>query len=58
VENIYGIEYQAQCWTAGVTVEVDQGSPDGTQKRETRFQVYFTLLGLGDVGHRPHPMAF
>jgi LPS-assembly protein len=52
VETVYGAEYQAQCWTLGVTVEDINGSPDGTQKKELRFQVYFNLLGIGSVGHK------
>jgi LPS-assembly protein len=53
VENIYGAEYQAQCWILGLTVEDKNRSPDGTQKKELRFQVYFNLLGVGSVGHKP-----
>ena len=52
VENIYGAEYQAQCWTLGVTVEDKNRSPDGTQKKELKFQVYFNLLGIGSIGHK------
>ncbi|MGD0917177.1 MAG: LPS assembly protein LptD [Thermodesulfobacteriota bacterium] len=52
VENIYGAEYQAQCWTFGVMVDDVNGSLDGTQKRELKFQVYFNLLGIGSVGHK------
>jgi hypothetical protein len=52
VENIYGAEYQAQCWILGLTVEDKNRSPDGTQKKELRFQVYFNLLGVGSVGHK------
>lgn len=54
VENIYGVEYQAQCWTLGLTVEDKNRSPDGTQKKELRFHVYFNLLGIGSVGHKPN----
>ena len=46
VESIYGAEYQAQCWTLGLTVEDKNRSPDGTQKKELKFQVYFNLLEL------------
>jgi LPS-assembly protein len=50
VENIYGAEYQGQCWTLGLTVEDRNRSPDGTQEKELRFQVYFSLLGIGSYG--------
>jgi len=52
VENIYGAEYRAQCWTLGVTVEDKNRSPDGSQKKELKFQVYFNLLGIGSIGHK------
>ena len=52
VENIYGVEYRAQCWTLGVTVEDKNRSPDGSQKKELKFQVYFNLLGIGSIGHK------
>ncbi|RPJ11014.1 MAG: LPS-assembly protein LptD [Deltaproteobacteria bacterium] len=59
VENIYGLEYQAQCWTVGVffedrrvaTIEGKNQSP--VLKRDTSWQVYINLLGLGTLGHRP-----
>ena len=53
VENIYGAEYQGQCWTLGLTVEDRNRSPDGTQEKELRFQVYFSLLGIGSYGLKP-----
>jgi len=56
VENIFGAEYQAQCWTLGLTVEDRNRSPDGTQKKEFRFQIYFNLLGIGSIGRIPHYM--
>ena len=56
VENIYGAEYQAQCWTWGLMVEDIGQSPDGTQKKELKFQVYFALKGIGSVGHTPYFM--
>jgi LPS-assembly protein len=56
VENIYGVEYTGQCWTLGVFVEDRGESPDGTQEKEVKGEVYFTLLNLGAMGHRPHPM--
>lgn len=57
VENIYGAEYQAQCWTLGLTVEDKGRSPDGTQKKELKFQVYLNLLGLGSLGKKPNIMG-
>lgn len=58
VENTYGAEYQAQCWTLGLVAEDKGRSPDGTQKKELKFQVYVSLLGLGTAGKRPLPMQF
>jgi LPS-assembly protein len=52
VESIYGAAYQTQCWTLGVTVEDINGSPDGTQKKELKYQLYFNLLGIGSIGHK------
>jgi LPS-assembly protein len=57
VENIYGAEYQAQCWTLGLTVEDKGQSPDGTQRKELKFQIYLNLLGLGSLGKRPYFMG-
>ncbi len=57
VENIYGAEYQAQCWTLGLTVEDKGQSPDGTQRKELKFQVYVNLLGLGSLGKRSYFMG-
>lgn len=57
VENIYGAEYQAQCWTLGLTVEDKGRSPDGVQKKELKFQVYLNLLGLGSLGKKPFYMS-
>jgi hypothetical protein len=57
VENIYGAEYQAQCWTLGLTIEDINRSPDGTQKKELKFQVYFNLLGIGSLGQKPYFMT-
>jgi len=52
IENIYGAEYRAQCWTLGVALEDKNRSPDGAQKKELKFQVYFNLLGIGSIGHK------
>jgi lipopolysaccharide assembly outer membrane protein LptD (OstA) len=57
VESIVGAEYQAQCWTLGLTIDNKNQSPDGTQKRELKFQVYFNLLGMGSTGHKPYFMT-
>ncbi len=56
VENIFGAEYQAQCWTLGLTIEDRNRSPDGTQRKELKFQVYFNLMGIGSVGQKPYFM--
>jgi lipopolysaccharide assembly outer membrane protein LptD (OstA) len=53
VESVYGAEYKAQCWLLGVIVEDKNRSPDGTQKKELKVTVYFSLVGIGSVGHRP-----
>jgi len=58
VENLYGLEYRAQCWAVGVLVEDKNRSPDGTQEKELKFQIYFNLLGIGSVGHKPYIMNF
>jgi lipopolysaccharide assembly outer membrane protein LptD (OstA) len=58
VESIYGAEYQAQCWTLGLMVEDRNRSPDGTQSKELKFEVYFRLLGLGAMGLKPYFMGF
>jgi LPS-assembly protein len=57
VENIVGAEYQAQCWTLGLTIEDRNRSPDETQKKELKFQIYFNLMGIGSVGHKPYFMT-
>jgi lipopolysaccharide assembly outer membrane protein LptD (OstA) len=56
VENVYGLAYQAQCWSAGINVEDINRSPDGLQKKELKVQFYFNLLGLGAVGSKPYFM--
>jgi len=56
VQIALGAEYQAQCWAAGFLIEDRNRSPDGTQKRELKFQFYVTLLNLGTVGHKPYFM--
>jgi len=53
VERIYGLEYQAQCWSVGFILDDIEGTPDGTQQSELRFRVYFSLLGIGSLGHMP-----
>ena len=57
VENVYGAEYQAQCWILGLTVEDKGRSPDRTQEKELKFQVYVNLLGLGSLGKKPYFMG-
>lgn len=58
VESIYGAEYQAQCWTLGLMIEDRNRSPDGTQSKELKFEVYFRLLGFGGMGKNPYLMSF
>jgi LPS-assembly protein len=58
VENVYGLEYKAQCWTLGLAVEDRGRSPDGTQEKELKVQVYLQLLNLGFLGRKPYPLGF
>jgi LPS-assembly protein len=58
VQGIFGAEYQAQCWSVGFVFEDINRSPDGTQKKELKFHVYFNLLNIGSVGRKPYFMAF
>ena len=53
VEAIYGAEFTSQCLEVGLLVEDKNRSPDGTQKRELKFQVYVNLRGFTSVGHKP-----
>jgi lipopolysaccharide assembly outer membrane protein LptD (OstA) len=53
VESIYGLEYQAQCWSAGFDLDDIAATPDGTQRSELKFRLYVSLLGVGSLGHRP-----
>jgi LPS-assembly protein len=53
IERIYGLEYRAQCWSLGFVLDDIAGTPDGTQKSELRFRLYFSLLGIGSIGHMP-----
>jgi LPS-assembly protein len=57
VQGIFGAEYQAQCWSVGFIFEDINHSPDGTQKKEMKFHVYFNLLNIGSVGHKPYFMG-
>jgi len=57
VQGIFGAEYQAQCWSVGFVFEDINRSPDRTQKKELKFHVYFNLLNIGSVGHKPYFMA-
>jgi lipopolysaccharide assembly outer membrane protein LptD (OstA) len=56
VQGIFGAEYQAQCWSAGFVFSDRNRSPDGTQKKERKFHVYFNLLNIGSVGSKPYFM--
>jgi LPS-assembly protein len=58
VENVYGLEYKAQCWSLGLAVEDRGRSPDGTQEKELKVQVYLQLLNLGFLGRKPYPLGF
>jgi LPS-assembly protein len=54
VESIYGVQYQAQCWIFSFVVEDINGSPDGTQKKEMKYQFHVSLVGVGALGHKPY----
>ncbi len=56
VVSAYGAEYQAQCWSAAFVVEHWGRSPDGTRKKEVKFNFYINLLNIGSVGHKPYFM--
>ncbi|MFB3886696.1 MAG: LPS-assembly protein LptD [Thermodesulfobacteriota bacterium] len=53
VENVYSAEYQAQCWTLNLAIQDRNRSPDGTLRRELKFQIYFSLLNIGSYGPAP-----
>jgi LPS-assembly protein len=57
VDNMVGAEYQAQCWILGLSIDNKYQSPDGTQTRELRYELYFNLLGIGSVGHKSYFMT-
>ena len=57
VQSIFGVEYEAQCWSAGFIFENINQSPDGTQPRDRKYHFYFNLLNLGSVGHKPYFMS-
>jgi lipopolysaccharide assembly outer membrane protein LptD (OstA) len=56
VAAIGGAEYQAQCWSLGLSLEYLGQPPLGTRQSEWKFKVYFTLLNLGTAGSRPYFM--
>ena len=45
------------CVTMGLLVDYINQSPDGTQKKEIKFEVYFNLLGIGSLGRKPYFMT-
>ena len=57
VESAYGAVFEAQCWSLGLLVEDVNRSPDGTQKRELKVEVYVTLRGVGSLGRIPRIMS-
>jgi lipopolysaccharide assembly outer membrane protein LptD (OstA) len=52
IENVYSAEYQAQCWTISLVIQDRNRSPDGTVEKELKFQIYFSLLGIGAYGRK------
>jgi lipopolysaccharide assembly outer membrane protein LptD (OstA) len=58
VDNMVGVEYDAQCWGLGLTFDNMNQSPDGTQKKQMKVMLYFNLLGLGSAGTKPYWMLF
>ena len=57
VVSIYGVEYQAQCWSSALVLENWGQSPDGTSKKELKVIFYFNLLNIWSVGHKPYGMS-
>ncbi len=57
VESDYGAVFQTQCWSLGLLIEDINQSPDGTQKKELRVEVFVTLFGIGSLGHKPFIMG-
>ena len=58
VDNMFGVEYDVQCWGIGLTVDNVYQSPDGTQKKQIKVNFYLNLLGLGSAGTKPYWMLF
>ena len=58
VQAVFGAEYQAQCWSAGFSVEDINRSPDGTQKRQLKYHFYVNLLNIGSSARQPSYMKF
>jgi LPS-assembly protein len=54
VESIYGVQYQAQCWILSFVVDDINGSPDGTQKKELKYEFRINLVGVGALGRKPY----
>jgi lipopolysaccharide assembly outer membrane protein LptD (OstA) len=54
----FGAEYQTQCWSAGFVLEETNRSPDGSLKRELKYNFYFNLLNIGSAGKRPYYMNY
>ncbi|HXX34028.1 MAG TPA: hypothetical protein VEM15_06085, partial [Thermodesulfobacteriota bacterium] len=57
VEMDYGAIYQSQCWSVGLLFENINQTPDGTQKKELKVEVFVTLMGVGSLGHKPFIMS-
>jgi len=57
IDKLYGLEYQAQCWTLGVVVEDKGASTTSFNTSEFTVQIYFNLLGIGSVGNRAGAMT-
>ena len=54
----FGAEYQTQCWSVGFVLEETNRSPDGSLKRELKYNFYFNLLNIGSAGKRPYYMNY
>ncbi|NWG02421.1 MAG: LPS assembly protein LptD [Syntrophaceae bacterium] len=52
VVNLYGIEYQAQCWSSTLILEYWGESPDKTRKKEFKVNFSINLLNIGSVGRK------
>jgi LPS-assembly protein len=58
VQAAFGVEYQAQCWSAGFFIEDINRPPDGSQKRQLKYNFYLNLLNIGSTARGPALMRY